>query len=329
MEYRKFGNTDLKVSEIGFGAWAIGGGAMIGSTSIGWGDSDDAVSENAIYAALDAGINFFDTADIYGLGHSEELLGKTIGKNTAIIIATKVGNVSRNNQFTTDYSKEHILNACEESLRRLQRNVIDYYQLHTARLPHLQEGECIEAMQLLQQQGKIRYWGLSLNTFDPLPEAEFLMKMKLGNGFQLVLNLLNQKALTLFSAAAANGCGIIARMPLQFGLLTGKFDTGVSFSDTDHRKNRLVTHVIEAANIALQPVWNLCAKYNCTKTQLALSYILSYPEVSTIIPGIRTPKQTEQNTSGLFKLLPEDKLLIEQLGKESFTDVMQLIQQQG
>ncbi|OSZ73635.1 hypothetical protein CAP36_16635 [Chitinophagaceae bacterium IBVUCB2] len=329
MEYRKFGNTDLKVSEIGFGAWAIGGGAMIGSTSIGWGDSDDAVSENAIYAALDAGINFFDTADIYGLGHSEELLGKTIGKNKEIIIATKVGNVSHNNQFTTDYSKEHILNACEESLRRLQRNVIDYYQLHTARLPHLQEGECIEAMQLLQQQGKIRYWGLSLNTFDPSPEAEFLMKMKLGNGFQLVLNLLNQKALTLFSAAAANGCGIIARMPLQFGLLTGKFDTGVSFSDTDHRKNRLVTPVIEAANIALQPVWNLCAKYNCTKTQLALSYILSYPEVSTIIPGIRTPKQTEQNTSGLFKLLPEDKLLIEQLGKESFAEVMQLIQQQG
>lgn len=329
MKYRKFGNTSLTVSEIGFGAWAIGGGAMIGTTSIGWGDSDDTVSEKAIYASLDAGINFFDTADIYGLGNSEELLGKTIGKNKEIIIATKVGNVSRNDQFTTDYSKDHILNACEESLRRLQRNVIDYYQLHTARLSHLQQGDCIEAMQLLQQQGKIRYWGLSLNTFDPLPEANFLMEKKLGNGFQLVLNLLNQKALTLLSTAAKNGCGIIARMPLQFGLLTGKFDTGVSFSATDHRKNRLVTPVIEAANKALHPVWNLCAKYNCTKTQLALSYILSYPEVSTIIPGIRTPKQAEQNTSGLFMLLPEDRLLIEQSGRESFVEVMQLIQQQG
>ncbi|MCY7311809.1 MAG: aldo/keto reductase [Chitinophagaceae bacterium] len=329
MEYRKFGNTGLIVSEIGFGAWAIGGGAMIGTTSIGWGDSDDTVSEKAIHASLDAGINFFDTADIYGLGHSEDLLGKTIGKNKEVIIATKVGNVSRNDQFTTDYSKDYILNACEESLRRLQREVIDYYQLHTARLSHLQESNCIEAMQLLQQQGKIRYWGLSLNTFDPSPEANFLMERKLGNGFQLVLNLLNQKALDIFPTAAENGYGVIARMPLQFGLLTGKFDDGVSFSTTDHRKNRLITPVVEAANKALEPVWDMCAKYNCTKTQLALSYILSYPEVSTIIPGIRTPKQAEQNTAGLFILHPEDRMMIEQLGKGTFVEVMQLIQKQG
>lgn len=339
MNYRKFGNTDLQVSEIGFGAWAIGGGAMIGTTSIGWGDSDDTVSEKAIYASQDAGINFFDTADIYGLGHSEDLLGKTIGKNKEVIIATKVGNVSRNDQFTVDYSKDYILNACEESLRRLQRNVIDYYQLHSARLSHLQQGECIEAMQLLQQQGKIRYWGLSLNTFDPSPEANFLMERKLGNGFQLVLNLLNQKALNLFSAMTENGYGIIARMPLQFGLLTGKFDLSVEalakkdakplFSNNDHRKNRLTTSVIEGANKALQPVWDLCSKYNCTKMQLAMSYILSYPEVSTIIPGIRTAEQANQNTAGLFKLLPEDNLLIEQLGQGSFIEVMQLIQQQG
>ena len=329
MEYRKFGNTDLLVSEIGFGAWAIGGGAMIGTTSIGWGDSNDDVSIKAIYASLDAGINFFDTADIYGLGHSEDLLGKTIGKNKEIIIATKVGNVSRNDQFTVDYSKEYIINACEESLVRLQRTNIDYYQLHTARLSHLQQGDCIEAMQLLQQQGKIRYWGLSLNTFDPLPEATFLMEQKMGNGFQLVLNLLNQKALDMLPEAAKNGYGIIARMPLQFGLLTGKFDKGVSFSNNDHRKNRLTVHVIEAANIALQPVWDLCSKYNCSKSQLAVSYILSYTEVSTIIPGIRTAEQVEQNTNGLFVLLPEDKLLIESLGNGSFAAVMQLIQQQG
>ena len=329
MEYRKFGNTDLLVSEIGFGAWAIGGGAMIGTTSIGWGDSNDDVSIKAIYASLDAGINFFDTADIYGLGHSEDLLGKTIGKNKEIIIATKVGNVSRNDQFTVDYSKEYIINACEESLVRLQRTNIDYYQLHTARLSHLQQGDCIEAMQLLQQQGKIRYWGLSLNTFDPLPEATFLMEQKMGNGFQLVLNLLNQKALDMLPEAAKNGYGIIARMPLQFGLLTGKFDKGVSFSNNDHRKNRLTVHVIEAANIALQPVWDLCSKYNCSKSQLALSYILSSTEVSTIIPGIRTAEQAEQNTNGLFALLPEDKLLIESLGNGSFAEVMQLIQQQG
>src|SRR6187399_2781195 len=123
MQYRIFGNTDLLVSEVGFGAWAIGGGAMIGTTSIGWGDSDDSVSVKAIHASLDGGINFFDTADIYGLGHSEELLGNTIGDKKEVIIATKVGNVSRNDQFTIDYSKEYILSACDASLKKLRRNV--------------------------------------------------------------------------------------------------------------------------------------------------------------------------------------------------------------
>lgn len=329
MQYRKFGNTDLLISEIGFGAWAIGGGAMIGTTSIGWGDADDNISGKAVYKALELGINFFDTADIYGLGHSEDILGKIIGKNKRVVLATKVGNVARNEQFTVDYSKQYILSACEQSLKRLKREVIDYYQLHSARLQHLQQGECIEAMQYLRQQGKIRYWGLSLNTFDPAPEADFLIDKRMGNGFQLVVNILNQKALSLTKQAAVKGYGIIARMPLQFGLLTGKFDNGVSFAANDHRKNRLTQPIIEKANKALLPVWNLCRKYNCSKTQLALSHVLSYPEVSTIIPGIRTAEQAEQNTTGLFRLEPEDRLLIEGLGKTDFAEVMKLIQQQG
>ncbi|HEY6506036.1 MAG TPA: aldo/keto reductase [Chitinophagaceae bacterium] len=329
MQNRKFGNTDLLVSEIGFGAWAIGGGAMIGSTAIGWGETDDNTSEKAIHAAVDRGINFFDTADIYGLGHSEELLGKTIGSRKDMIIASKVGNVSRDEKFTVDYSKKYILEACDKSLKRLQRETIDYYQLHTARMQHLQEGECIEAMQFLQQQGKIRYWGLSLNTFEPEPEANYLINNSIGHGFQLVLNVLNQKALGLIKQAALKGYGIIARMPLQFGLLTGKFDNGVSFTDNDHRKNRLVPAVIESANNVLKPVWELCGKYNCTKAELALSYILSYPEVSTVIPGIRTVAQAKQNTSGLFRLEPGDRQLVEVLSKTEFTEIMKMIQQQG
>jgi aryl-alcohol dehydrogenase-like predicted oxidoreductase len=329
MQYRKFGNTDLLVSEIGFGAWAIGGGAMIGNTAIGWGDADDAVSGKAIYAALDAGINFFDTADIYGLGHSEELLGKIIGGRKDTIIATKVGNVSRHEQFTVDYSKKYILEACEASLKRLQRDVIDYYQLHSARMQHLQDGECIKALQQLKQQGKIRFWGISLNTFDPSPEADFFIDKSIGQGFQLVLNLLNQKALPLLKRSAANGYGVIVRMALQFGLLTGKFDRGGNFSDNDHRKNRLTRGVIDISNEALKPVWNLCEKYRCSKTQLALSYILSYPEVSTIIAGIRTAEQVQLNTTGLFKLDDADITMIEQLGQNEFVSVMKLIQQQG
>lgn len=329
MQYRKFGTTDLTVSEIGFGAWAIGGAAMIGTTAIGWGDADDAVSVKAIHTALNAGINFFDTADIYGLGHSEKLIGREIGERSDVIIATKVGNVARNEQFSIDYSKEYILGACEASLKRLNRGVIDYYQLHTARLSHLQNGDCIEAMQQLQQQGKIRYWGLSLNTFEPTADAEFLMNNNSGHGFQLVLNIINQKALSLLQTAAAKGYGIIARMPLQFGLLTGKFDKQVNFFDNDHRKNRLTKEVIDATLTATEPVWKLCSKYNCTKTQLALSYVLSYQEVSTIIPGIRTAEQVKLNSEGLFQIDDADKQLIEQLGTTSFTGLMELIKKQG
>jgi len=329
MKYRKFGTTDLLVSEISFGAWAIGGGSMIGNTAIGWGDADDTTSINAIFKAIEAGINFFDTADIYGLGHSEDLLGKTIGNNKEIIIATKVGNVSRNDQFTVDYSKEYVYKACESSLKRLGRDVIDYYQLHSARIQHLQNGECIDAMQQLQQEGKIRYWGISLNTFDPIPEAEFFIENKIGSGFQLVLNLLNQKTLSLLKSSAENGYGIIVRMALQFGLLTGKFDNEVNFPANDHRRNRLTKEVIEISNNSLEPVWNLCKKYNCSKTQLALSYILSYPEVSTIIAGIRTAEQAELNTTGLFQLDKQDMELIGQLGSNEFVEVMKLIQQQG
>lgn len=326
MKIRKFGNTDLQVSEIGFGSWAIGGGAMVGDTAIGWGKANDTTSKKAIQKALELGVNFFDTADIYGLNHSEELIGSTIGNKNDVIIATKVGNVARNDEFTFDYSKEYILEACEGSLKRLKRETIDYYQLHSAKLSHLQQGDCIEAMQLLQKQGKIRYWGLSLSTHDPYPEANYLMEHHLGSGFQLVLNILNQTAIPLMKKASALGYGIIARMPLQFGLLTGKFDSGAHFPENDHRKNRVTKELIDAYKISMDPVWLLCQKYDLTKTQLALSYILSYPEVATVIPGIRNVKQAEENTQGLIQLDNDDLKLIE---NTNLNGVMNIIKKLG
>ena len=329
MRYRQFGNTDLNVSEIGFGAWAIGGGAMIGNTAIGWGNADDKESKKAITRSLDLGINFFDTADIYGLGHSENLIGETLAGRSDIIIATKVGNVSRDGQFTIDYSPGHILKACEQSLKRLRRESIDYYQLHSARLSHLLQGECLQAMETLQKQGKIRYWGISLNTFDPLPEADFFLKQKIGNGFQLAFNMINQKALPLMKEASGAGYGVIARMPLQFGLLTGKFDASVSFEQNDHRKKRITPELIDASNTALEPAWQLCKKYGISKTQLALSYILSYREVSTIIPGIRTPEQAEKNTEGLVQMEEADKQLIASLSHSGLVKVMESVEALG
>ncbi len=330
MNYRKFGNTDLQVSEIGFGAWAIGGDAKVGDTPIGWGPADDNLSVKAIHAALDAGINFFDTADFYGLGHSEDLIGKVLRGHKEVIIATKVGHREIDEKIILDYSKDYIIEACEESLRRLKRDVIDYYQLHSARLNHLENGECIEAMQLLVKQGKIRYWGLSLNTFNPAPEAEWLIKNKWGNGLQLVFNLINQKAYDVMQQSAAAGYGIIARMPLQFGLLTGKITSGTTFDKNDHRSFRLTPEIISATlKVLNEDVWPMAEAEEMSKTSLALSFILSCKEVSTVIPGIRTPEHVKQNTSGLKKLSAKDQQRLMQMAGEQWKPVLEMMEKQG
>lgn len=327
MNYRKFGNTELNVSQIGFGAWAIGGEATVGGIPIGWGPADDEVSVSAIHAALDAGINFFDTADFYGLGHSEELLGKALRDNKDAIIATKVGQRNINNKIILDYSAEYIIHACEQSLKSLNRERIDYYQLHAARLPHLENGECIEAMEALKQQGKIRYWGLSLNTFAPAPEADWMMDHNVGDGFQLVFNLINQRAYDVMQRAAQNGYGIIARMPLQFGLLTGKFTSSTKFTPNDHRNFRLTPEIInDTLQILKEKVWPIADAESLTPTSLALSFILSCLEVSTVIPGIRTPAHVHQNTTGLKTLQPEH---LNYLLSLDWKQIVELMQQQG
>lgn len=331
MQYRKFGNTDLLVSEIGFGTWAIGGTASVGGIEIGWGPSDDSVSTAAIHTALDAGINFFDTADFYGLGHSESLLGNTIGNNKEALIASKVGQkTGPDGKIAIDYTKDHIIKACELSLQRLKRGHIDFHHLHVARMQHLENGECIEAMQLLQQQGKIRYWGISLITFNPFPEADFFLKNNFGNGFQLVFNLINQKALPIVTAAAQKGYGVIARMPLQFGLLSGKITPDTVFSSDDHRNYRVVPPITEAVlRILKKEVWPLCDKYQTTASGLALSYILSYPEISTVIPGIRTPQHVALNTGHLVQLEEADKQHLRQLYQTHWQPVMEMMERQG
>lgn len=323
MHYRNFGKTDLRVSEVGFGAWAIGGPAMAGDTPIGWGAIDDAQSIAAIQRSLDLGVNFFDTADFYGLGHSEELLGKTLRDRQDVLIATKVGHrLNERQEIYLDYSREYILQACEASLRRLGRDCIDLYQLHSARLPDLENGACVEAMQLLKQQGKIRYWGLSLNTFAPAPEADWLMERRLADGFQVVLNVINQRGLPAIRRAGQQDYGIIARMPLQFGLLTGKFDKSTRFPADDHRAFRLPPELLADALDALESVWPLCDKYKTDKTGLAMGFILSYPEVSTVIPGIRTPAQAEANTRDFPTLEPADLVLLEDLFEKRFDDLV-------
>lgn len=318
MNFRKFGKTDLLVSEIGFGAWGIGGPAMVGNTAIGWGDVDDKTSIKALKRSFDLGINFYDTADFYGFGHSEELIGKVFGNRDDVIIATKVGHRVEDQSIVLDYSKAHILKSCDESLKRLKRDKIDYYQLHSAKSDHLVDGACIEAMEELKQKGKIRYWGISLNTFNPYPEAEFLIERNLADGFQLVLNIINQRSLKLIEKSKEKEYGVIARIPLQFGLLTGKFNKEKRFSKNDHRFFRLPPEFLSELLESLEDVWSLQKKYKISKTSFALSYILSIDAISTVIPGIKTPEQAELNTKDIVKIDDDDIITLHNLFETKF-----------
>ncbi len=330
MEQRRFGRTDLKVSAIGFGAWGIGGPAMAGSMPIGWGAVDDAVSVLALERAYERGIIFYDTADFYGLGHSEDLIGRTFGNRPDVVIATKVGHrLDTDGTAILDYSKKHIRAACEQSLRRLRRESIDLYQLHSARVEHFEQGECLTALEQLQQEGKVRFWGVSLNTFAPEPEARFLMDHGLGHSMQLVLNIINQRSLPVIAEASAKGYGIIARMPLQFGLLTGKIRPDASFASNDHRSFRLTPEIIRRTLEALRELDPTLRRRNISLTSLALSYCASAPGVSTVIPGIKTPAQADSNTTDIIALTDDERAAIRDIAERRLTSVMELMQKQG
>jgi aryl-alcohol dehydrogenase-like predicted oxidoreductase len=322
MEYRKFGYTELSVSIIGFGAWGIGGGAMAGDIPIGWGETDDRESIRALETAYDRGVTFYDTADFYGLGHSEELIGKTFTRKDTVI-ATKVGHsLNPDGSIALDYSKKYILNACVESLKRLRRDYIDLYQLHSARVEHLEQGECVEAMDILREQGKIRYWGLSLNTYHPEAEAEYMMTHAYGNGFQLVLNVINQRSLPIIKKAMDKGYGIIARMPLQFGLLTGKFSRSSTFTKNDHRSFRLPPALLDKLLSGLEQYWPHVEKSGISKTSFSLSFCASVPGVSSVIPGIKTQQQAFADTTDIISLDDEEKASIYELGRSEFAPLL-------
>ncbi len=330
MQTRQFGETSLKVSSIGFGAWGIGGPTMAGEIPIGWGDVDDSTSLAALKRAFELGVTFYDTADFYGLGHSEELIGKSFANSQDVVIATKVGHRLRDDRsIYLDYSKQYILTACENSLKRLRRDRIDYYQLHSAKRAHLEQGECIEAMEQLKRDGKIRYWGLSLNTFHPDPEADYMIDNGIGDGLQLVLNIINQRSLHIIQRATDAGYGIIARMPLQFGTLTGKFTTITTFSSNDHRRFRLSPQILKEALIALEDLWPIAEREGISKSSFSLSYCASIAGVSTIIPGIKTPAQAEENTKDIITLGNQDMQFIAALYRERLSRITDMMEKQG
>lgn len=288
MKYRDFGKTGLKVSEVGFGGWAIGGNEHGNS----YGPTDDKVSIDAIHKAIDLGCNFFDTADVYGWGHSEELLGKAIkGKRDHLIIATKVGSDFYQGTGFQTFTPDYIRYAFEKSLQRLRTDYIDVYQLHNPSLRILNKPETYEVLQDLKKEGKIRAWGVSI--FDPI---EGLTALKIGqpDSIQVSFNLFNIKpAEELFPKADSVGCAIIAREALANGFLTGKFEPNTKFESGDIRHNWPKDYLL--ARIFATQKLKFMARKHRSMTQSALKFALHNEHVAVVLSGAKTPEQIEEN----------------------------------
>ena len=306
MHYRKLGNTDLTVSEIGFGGWAIGGPAGASGTPLGWGRTNDDESLAAIRRARDMGVTFFDTADSYGFGRSESLLGIVLSrKRSESVIATKVG-VARDaeGRLRKDFSREHIQHAVDGSLKRLRTDYIDLYQLHNPTLDELGRDEIHEAMDRLQEVGKIRFWGVSVTTPE---EGLEIVKRGWGYALQVLYNVLNQApAKELFPLAKEKGYGIIARVPLASGLLSGKFRTDTTFPTDDVRQNFLTPKRLEEVLPRVDEVKSIIGGAARALAEGALRFVLAHDAVSTTIPGMRNVRQVEMNVAADEVRIPID-----------------------
>jgi len=301
MKYAKLGNRGPIVSTIGFGAWAIGG--------MNWGETDDKVSKQALHEALDHGVTLIDTADVYGFGHSEDLIAEVIqerGKD-GIIIATKAGNdfYHTSEQDDKGYGpirqnadRDYIIWAVEQSLTRLKLDVIDILQLHSPDTEKLQRDDPWEALDRLKQQGKIKRAAWSVQSFKETEQAFLLDRYhELIDCIQVRYNLLEREAeKVLFPKAQQYGIGVIVRIPLLFGLLTGKFNRETQFAPDDHRSFNLSPEKLNEylANLEkLQPLFN---EYpDQTMTQVSLRFCISHPACQTAIPGAKTPRQVADN----------------------------------
>jgi aryl-alcohol dehydrogenase-like predicted oxidoreductase len=296
--YNQLGNTDLNISELSFGTWAIGGA---------WGRLDDQEALRALDHAIGAGVNFFDTADVYGDGHSEELLARaTKGKESSIHIATKFCRSTDIHDPET-YSMESVRAFCENSLKRLARETIDLYQIHCPPMEILKDGRVFEVLEQLKKEGKIRYYGVSVETVE---EGIFCLENSNVSSLQVIFNLLRQKPLEkIFPMAMERKVGILARVPLASGLLTGKFTCDTKFEQDDHRsfnRNGEAFNVGETfggldfqKGIELSDKLEWIEKERGNRTRAAIKWILQQEEVTSVIPGFRSVKQVEDNLKAL------------------------------
>jgi aryl-alcohol dehydrogenase-like predicted oxidoreductase len=289
MKYRALGRTGLSVSEIGFGAWGIGG-RTVGTTS--YGDTDDRTSLAALDRALDLGINFFDTSSAYGNGHSEALIGQAFAaKRDRAVIATKAGYDAWDKP--PDFSPAAVVASAEASLRRLQTDYIDLFQLHNPPQEALRALELREALAGLQKAGKIRAWGVSAKS--PVEAIEALNEFDVAV-VQANFNMMDMRACDgLLAEAERRKAGFIGRTPLCFGFLSGGISRQTEFPPGDHRlgwsRAQLDNWIDGAADLLVA----VKAPPGREGARSALRFCLAFPAISSVIPGILTPAEAEEN----------------------------------
>jgi len=295
MQYRTLGRTGLRVSEIGFGAMTIGG-EIFGAT-------DDQESLRALHRAIDLGINFIDTADAYGRGHSEEVLAQVLKtRRNEVILATKGGNQFTVRQGLRNFDPDYITSALEQSLKRLQIETIDLYQLHNPSAEVMRRGDIFARLDRFKREGKIRFYGVSLEK-----TADGIVAIETGkpDTLQVVYNILHQDPEEqLFPLAQQEHIGIIARVPLERGVLSGRFKSTAEFAQRDWRRGVFPDETLTQANAAVEKLQFLVKGEVPNLAQAALRFVLCHPAVSTMIPGIRTVKQAEDNAAASGKPLP-------------------------
>ena len=295
MEYRPLGRTGWNISEIGFGAWGIGGDA--------WGSTDDKASLAALHRTIDLGVNFIDTADVYGDGHSEQLIAQVRkARSEQIIIATKAGR-RLNPHTAAGYNRQSLTSFVERSLKNLETEALDLLQLHCPPSEVYDMPEVFGILDDLMQQGKIRFYGVSVERVDEALKAITYPNVQ---SVQIIFNMFRLKpAEQFFAAAREHRVGILARVPLASGLLTGKFRPQTQFAPNDHRNyNRHGEAFDQGETFAgvdyetgLRAVEELrpLVPQGATMAQFALRWILMFPEVTTAIPGAKNPQQAEDN----------------------------------
>jgi len=311
MNTRIFGSTGFAAGEVGLGTWQLGGD---------WGEVSDATALATLRAAYEAGTNFFDTADVYGAGRSEQLIGRFLKESRAkVFVATKLGRFGDPGwpqNFTRDAVRRHT----EASLRRLGVAALDLTQLHCVPPDVLKRGELFGWLRELQAEGKIKAFGASVESMD---EALWCVGQEGCASLQIIFNVFRQKPITaLFNAARVRGTAFIVRLPLASGLLAGKFTAATRFPASDHRnynRDGQAFNVGEtfaglpfAKGVALADALKPLVPAGLTMAEMALRWCLDYDAVSVIIPGAKNADQARANAR-VSALPPLPRALHEQL----------------